>query len=612
MMKKFCSIGLALLLILTALCGLVACKNDPADSSETTDAVTDGATTAGKETDPATDAETDPVTDAETDAATDAVTDATTEPVTDGETVIDEPVDQATNYKYVVVVGVDGAGAFFKEAVTPHLDEIFANGAVTYEAITSTPSISAQSWGSLLHGVTPEFHGLDNTLASSTPYPTDSPFPSVFRAIREQMPDAQLASFCNWNAINVGIIEDGIDVYKGTSSADVRVIRDAVDYVEELVEAGKDAPALLFLQLDEADAAGHSSGYGTTAHLNKIKQQDTWINRLYEAYGEMGLLEDTLFIVTTDHGGIGTSHGGSTDSEMKIMFAATGKTVEKGTIGEMGIRDTASIVLYALGLEQPDTWTSRVPSGLFEGVVAGERPVYEIESGNRVHENQPTPEAGSAAHVSNFITDKDLLYYLTFDGDVTDEMGAASTQHEKLYFVEGYFGEAVSLVDGHVSIPDYAPGTDSFSVALWVNTMGVNSDPALFSNKDWNDGHNNGYILAMTSSQLKFNMGDGSNRMDMVKQLPLDYKTGWMHITLVVDRQAGEVKISVDFGAFQTMAIPEELKDISLDAFTTLNIGQDGTGSYSAATSATVDEFMLFDGVLTGGDLAKLAEYYGK
>ena len=507
---------------------------------------------------------------------------------------------------------MDGAGAFFKEAETPNLDKIFADGAVTYEAITSTPSISAQSWGSLLHGVTPEFHGLDNGITGSQAYPADSEFPSFFRVIREQMPDASLASFCNWNNINIGIIEDGIGVYKATDGSDLKVIKMAKNYVTAEVESGNGAPTVMFLQLDEADAAGHGSGYGTAVHLKKIKQQDVWIDQLYDTYDELGLLEDTLFIVTTDHGGLGNDHGGSSDAEMKIMFAAAGKTVEKGTIGEMGIRDTASIVLHALGLEQPKSWTGRVPSGLFKGVVAGERPVYEIDGSDREHVSVSTPEAGSAVHISQFITDKDLVTYLTFDGDVTDEMGAATTSGGKLYFVEGYFGESARLEDGYVSIPDYAPGTDSFSVSLWVNTRGVSSDPPLFSNKNWDNGYLSGFVFCIKSGSVQFNMGDGENRMDFSKQLPTNYATGWMHLTLVVDREAAVVKISTDFGAFQTLAIPEELKDVSLDAYGVLNIGQDGTGAYGVPLSAAVDEFMVFDGALTEGDLASLAEYYGK
>ena len=585
-MKKFlCFLLAALMVFAVAACG-------PADPAETdTDAVT-----AQPDTDADGTAEDDPITD-ETDAAT---------------TAADGDVEAPYVYKHVVVVGVDGAGTFFKETDTPNLDEIFANGAVTYEAITSTPSISAQSWGSLFHGVTPEFHRLDNTVTSGQAYPLDSDYPSFFRVVREQMPDASLASFCHWANINTGIIEDDIGVYKNNQSTDVSVIKKACQYVEGEVSEGRGAPTLLFIHLDEADAAGHNSGYGTLVHLKKITQQDRWIRLLYDTYADLGLLEDTLFIVTTDHGGLGTSHGGDSEAEMKIMFAAAGKTVEKGTIGEMGIRDTASIAL-GLSAHQPESWTARVPSGLFEGVVAGERPVYELPGTDRTHVSLPTPAAGSEGYISNFITDKKLTAYLTFDGDITDACGGTTSQTGNLYFVEGYFGQGVSLYDGHVSISDYTPGTDSFSVSLWVKTSGVTSDPALFSNKDWNSGGNEGYILSINrSGAIKFNAGNGTDRVDMEKALPADYVGGWMHVILVVDRAAGEVKLATDFGKFQTLTLPDALKSASFDAYEVLNIGQDGTGTYSAPLAATLDEFMIFDGVLTAEDVAALKAYYGK
>ena len=86
------------------------------------------------------------------------------------------------------------------------------------------------------------------------------------------------------------------------------------------------------------------------------------------------MLEDTLFIVIADHGGTNDenckgSHGGWTDEEKYVTFAATGNGINNTEIEEMNIRDLAAIVLYAMGIQPPEFdemgWTSQIPDGLF-------------------------------------------------------------------------------------------------------------------------------------------------------------------------------------------------------------------------------------------------------
>ena len=120
-------------------------------------------------------------------------------------------------YSHVVVVGIDGAGAFIKNADMPAFGRIFENGAVTYDALASNPSISAECWGSMLTGVGPEVHKLTNSIVSSQEYPQDSAFPSLFRRIREACPDAELGSYCDWNPITAGIIERNVGISTDTA-----------------------------------------------------------------------------------------------------------------------------------------------------------------------------------------------------------------------------------------------------------------------------------------------------------------------------------------------------------------------------------------------------------
>ena len=512
-------------------------------------------------------------------------------------------------YKHVFLIGVDGAGTFFRNTDTPNLDAIFENGAVSYDVLTSNPTISAECWGSMLLGITPDVHGLTNSIVSAVPYPTDGPFPSVFRVIRGAMPDAELAAFSHWSPINRGIIEEGLGVVKDTA-ADEELTDKICAYLEE------NSPTFLFVQFDDVDGAGHSHGYGTEGHLKQIRVTDGYIKKIWDVCEKRGFLEDGLFIVTADHGGFDHGHGGWTDAEKYIMFAATGPGVEKGEIQDMGVRDTASVVLYGLGLidKQPETWTSRVPSGLFKGVTAKERPVYTIKYAfeHRTHETAPTP-TGDASVVAKLGKDR-VFAYFPFDGDVKDATGNVTAEpNGKLYFVEnGYFGKSVQLDDGWVAT-NAAADKSSCSFAFWMKTGGVDEDPAIVSNKNWGNGTTEGFVLSLRQADVKFNVGDGKNRMDSVFQLPIDYKDGWLYVVAVVDRKKGEFRLSYDFRPFETAKFPEELKDVDLNSpLGGINIGQDGTGKYRLNLGAELDELLLIDGALTDKDLATLKSVYVK
>ena len=522
-----------------------------------------------------------------------------------------ELVPVGTKYKYVVVIGVDGGGTFFRNTDTPNIDKIFANGAVAYDVLTSNPSISAQSWGSLMHGVTPKFHGLTNSVTGSTPYDPNSEFPSFFRVIRENDPNAVLASFSHWKNINVGIIENNLDVYKYGGGTDENLTNQILAYLATT------SPTTMFVQFDEVDGAGHGNGYGSAKHLETITRIDGYIGQIYDAYVNKGIIDETLFIVTADHGGTpGGSHGGWTDAEKYIMFAAAGKTVKKGgTIQNAEIRDTAAIVLHALGHEdaQPESWTAYVPGDLFVGVDATSRPIYKDPNSVRYHETEPTPSKDGGKHVTDFV-DNDLSVYLPFDGNIDDQCGNTTTANNKLYFIEdGYYGGAIQLDDGYVTLNDYLLKDQSFTASMWLQINSSGGDPVLFSNADWTSGKNPGFTLALNLGDNIFrtNVGYNGGRHRFDAALPSDYREGWMHLTISVDRENNQILYYVDFGA--PTVIPYDMTGMSFEGILNgLNIGQDGTGAYPSPLAATMDEFMIFDGAFTLEDNNSLAKYYGK
>ena len=269
---------------------------------------------------------------------------------------------------HVIVIGVDGAGGWFKEADTPCFDRIFEKGAVTYKALSSKPTISAECWGSMLIGVGPEVHKLTNRKVSVLPYPVWSEHPTVFKRIRKAYPKARIGAYCDWKPIIRGIVEIGTRV-SSKSARDKALTPLICKYIS------KKKPDFLFVHFDSTDGAGHKNGYGAPEHLRAISEVDKLIGDVDSAIEEADMLEDTLFMVITDHGGTnpgngeGGSHGGWTDEEKYVTFAAAGKGINNAEISEMNIRDLSAIVLYAMGIELPafdeNGWTSQIPLGLF-------------------------------------------------------------------------------------------------------------------------------------------------------------------------------------------------------------------------------------------------------
>ena len=283
-----------------------------------------------------------------------------------------EPADNGGSfgaYKHVFIIGIDGAGRFIKDAETPNFDRIFKNGAVDYAARTEVPTDSGPNWGSVLTGVSYFKHLIHNGNSGETQRTSAAKHPTVFTYVRRAMPEAELASFVNWNNVNFGMIETDIGVTE-KQNADEALTEDICAYFDE-----GNAPALFFVQLDDVDAAGHAHGSDAPEYFDAIKTADERLGKIYDAVERNGLMEDGLFIVTADHGHKSTGgHGRFSLRESTTTFAAAGKTVVPG--GKLDkttrIRDIAAAALYALGVERPKDMSARIPADLFTDV-KGER-----------------------------------------------------------------------------------------------------------------------------------------------------------------------------------------------------------------------------------------------
>lgn len=265
----------------------------------------------------------------------------------------------------VFIIGLDGAGVYNQEAHTPHMDAFLKKGFITYHARTEFPSISGECWSSLFHGVSPLKHERTNERVDKEPYPDPNPYPSFMKVIQSARPDSKMAAFSCWSPIIRGIIEQSVDCHR-FSAPDHILVEEIIEYLQENPDTES-----LFVQLDDVDSAGHRHGYGSDEYLQSITQADEYVGVILDAMERLDLLKDSLVILTTDHGGGGADHyghGSDHPKDMNIFWGCVGPGIAAGhRIDDVtiGIKDTASIVLHALGLKQPEQWESKVPRGLF-------------------------------------------------------------------------------------------------------------------------------------------------------------------------------------------------------------------------------------------------------
>lgn len=514
-------------------------------------------------------------------------------------------------YKRVVIIGVDGMGAFVKDTDTPNMDRIFAEGASTYTAQTAFPSISAQSWGSLMIGSSAYAHGLNNSTVESTPYENDE-LPTIFKRVRDAMPDAVLASYCDWNPINVGIIEDNIGVEKATNSDDVL-------HEEIVTYFAQNDPTLFYAHFDSPDAAGHGSGYGSERHLEAVTTVDGYIGKVYDALVANNKIEDTLFIVTTDHGGTPDSpgdHGGTTEAEMNIFFGAVGKTVKKGSsIVEMNIRDTAAIVLYALGIDIPefdiDGFSAQVPEGIFEGYTVPER--QPISAGENPFTTLPTPAMDSGKYITDVIGADKVSSVFHFNNNTDDTVGNAATTAEGTpkYYSAGYFDSCIEVgIQGFVTMPNALPSEGSFSISLWFeHNKNINSNYALFASHTAAETWNEGLSAVYNGNSITLTIGNGGSSQNMVINISEMLPNGWNNLTFVFDKDEQTITAYLNFEEAGSVKYSKRFTVSDFINSEKFTLGNDVSSGYNT-TNLMLDEFVVFKSALTTEDIAKLRSYY--
>lgn len=274
---------------------------------------------------------------------------------------------------HVVLIGFDGWGSYsLEKAEMPVLKEMMGQGCWTLKKRSVLPSSSSANWASIFMGASPEIHGYTQWNSRKPEIPSavvgkHKIFPTISQILHSQRSNSEIGLFSNWNVIMH--IADTQSVNKVVHYP-VKKLKDKYSGItESMVKyVVEKKPILCTIIYDFPDHYGHSNGFESPEYYQSLKDLDKCLGDIIQSTKEAGIYNNTIFIVTSDHGGKEKGHGGKTLQEMESPFIIFGNNIKKGyEIEDVMIQyDIAATIAYIFGLETPQAWIGRPILSVFE------------------------------------------------------------------------------------------------------------------------------------------------------------------------------------------------------------------------------------------------------
>ncbi|MDR1456392.1 MAG: alkaline phosphatase family protein [Tannerella sp.] len=272
--------------------------------------------------------------------------------------------------EHVVVIGLDGLSSTgFRASATPFMDSMLHHGAYSYTVRCILPTVSTPNWNAMLCGAGPEATGaVNNDWKASDfnfPYPVmsnDRSFPTIFRIIREQKPEAELGAIYHWDGFR-SMLEETLLNRSEAYPTQLETAQQSAAYIVEK------KPCFLFIQLDGIDHAGHEDGHMSPGYLKYIEETDAHVRLIVDAVQQAGMAGSTMIMVVADHGGLFHGHGGHSYDELTTPVIFFGRGIKQDYPVQQQIYkyDVAADVAFALGLKAPQVWTGRPTRPAYAG-----------------------------------------------------------------------------------------------------------------------------------------------------------------------------------------------------------------------------------------------------
>jgi arylsulfatase A-like enzyme len=133
----------------------------------------------------------------------------------------------------------------------------------------------------------------------------------------------------------------------------------------------------MFIHFADPDVMGHRYGIHSPQKIQALEEVDSAIGMIVKAAEDAGILEESVFIISADHGShdvtnkagntVGT-HGSSKPEDVTIPWIVWGKGVKSGETITVPVQQfsTAATALWALDIPVPESFWSPAVTSAFE------------------------------------------------------------------------------------------------------------------------------------------------------------------------------------------------------------------------------------------------------
>lgn len=271
---------------------------------------------------------------------------------------------------HVMLIGFDGWTTYsLNKAEMPVIKQMMEDGCWTLKKRSVLPSSSSANWGSMFMGASPEIHGYTQWDSRTPEIPSavigeHNMFPTISQLLHSQHESTEIGLFCTWEVIKH--IADTMAINK----VEVKQLEEGYSAITKSISdyIVQNKPTFCTIVYGFSDYYGHTFGFESDEYHKSLNNLDKCVGDIVKATQKAGIYENTIFIVTSDHGGNEKKHGGKTLKEMESPFVIFGNNIKKGhEIDEFMMQyDIAATIAYIFGLETPQAWIGRPVLSVFE------------------------------------------------------------------------------------------------------------------------------------------------------------------------------------------------------------------------------------------------------